>query len=420
FTASDGKGGVAAAEVSVNLCDCSGHGECLFDLLADGYELKQTFRIVQCNCSTGWEGDHCESDLDGCQDNPCTEGTNCTDVTPEEQVSTNKSFTCSECPQGTKENEGTCLHVEECIEGTSHCEQECTNTVGSFVCSCVDGYTLNPDNKTCSIEADLESRCKELHCSYNCKETAEDKTKVECFCKSGYKLDGDKRSCDDVDECKTKKGGCDHSCTNFDGGFNCSCNDGFQLMKDKKGCKPCPSGYWGKDCLRDCSCREMVTVCNETSGCADCPDGFKGGDCQDDINECNNNPCDEHANCTNTFDIDECCSSPCLNGGTCKNLVSKFRCSCVRGFTGTVCEAEINICESNPCKNAANCTQAEGKYFCACPPGYTGLNCDIGTAQGDSLSPVLFTVYLKAALCDLQSRLPTRPPADDKFISCIP
>ena len=36
----------------------------------------------------------------------------------------------------------------------------------------------------------------------------------------------------------------------------------------------------------------------------------------------------------------------------------------------------------------------------------------IGTPQGDSLSPVLFTVYLEAALRDLRSRLPTRPLAD--------
>ena len=33
----------------------------------------------------------------------------------------------------------------------------------------------------------------------------------------------------------------------------------------------------------------------------------------------------------------------------------------------------------------------------------------IGTPQVDSLSPVLFTVYLEAALRDLRSRLPTRP-----------
>ncbi len=39
----------------------------------------------------------------------------------------------------------------------------------------------------------------------------------------------------------------------------------------------------------------------------------------------------------------------------------------------------------------------------------------IGTPQGDSLSPVLFTVYLEAALRDLRSRLPSRPPADDRL-----
>ena len=36
----------------------------------------------------------------------------------------------------------------------------------------------------------------------------------------------------------------------------------------------------------------------------------------------------------------------------------------------------------------------------------------ICTPQGDSLSPVLFTVYLEAALRDLRSRLPTRPQTD--------
>ena len=41
----------------------------------------------------------------------------------------------------------------------------------------------------------------------------------------------------DINECSTTKGGCSDTCTNFDGGFNCSCNDGFQLMNDKKGCK---------------------------------------------------------------------------------------------------------------------------------------------------------------------------------------
>ena len=39
----------------------------------------------------------------------------------------------------------------------------------------------------------------------------------------------------------------------------------------------------------------------------------------------------------------------------------------------------------------------------------------IGIPQGDSLSTVLFTVYLEAALRDLRSRLLPRPPADDRL-----
>ena len=37
-------------------------------------------------------------------------------------------------------------------------------------------------------------------------------------------------------------------------------------------------------------------------------------------------------------DVNECSSSPCENNGTCSDLVDRFRCVCVRGFTGTKCE----------------------------------------------------------------------------------
>ena len=32
----------------------------------------------------------------------------------------------------------------------------------------------------------------------------------------------------DVRECDTDNGGCDHICTDFPGGYNCSCRSGFR------------------------------------------------------------------------------------------------------------------------------------------------------------------------------------------------
>ena len=40
-------------------------------------------------------------------------------------------------------------------------------------------------------------------------------------------------------------------------------------------------------------------------------------------------------------DIDECLSGPCENGGTCTDEVNGYICSCVAGYTGTLCETGI-------------------------------------------------------------------------------
>ena len=40
--------------------------------------------------------------------------------------------------------------VDECEEGISGCTQECTNSDGSFVCSCNVGYLLESNGKTCT------------------------------------------------------------------------------------------------------------------------------------------------------------------------------------------------------------------------------------------------------------------------------
>jgi hypothetical protein len=51
----------------------------------------------------------------------------------------------------------------------------------------------------------------------------------------------------------------------------------------------------------------------------------------------------KYYNFFNTFlftslDIDECEFDPCLNGGNCADLIGEFSCTCLPGFTGTICQ----------------------------------------------------------------------------------
>ena len=41
----------------------------------------------------------------------------------------------------------------------------------------------------------------------------------------------------DIDECTTANGNCDHTCHNTNGSYYCTCNGGFFLLEDQRGCK---------------------------------------------------------------------------------------------------------------------------------------------------------------------------------------
>ncbi|XP_033108274.1 low-density lipoprotein receptor-related protein 4-like [Anneissia japonica] len=58
-----------------------------------------------------------------------------------------------QCPEGKRGQNGVCKDVNECDEGgRQQCGQLCTNTPGSYYCSCLPGYSLASDQWSCLIE----------------------------------------------------------------------------------------------------------------------------------------------------------------------------------------------------------------------------------------------------------------------------
>ena len=82
------------------------------------------------------------------------------------------------------------IDINECAEGTDSCEQSCTNTFGSYSCSCGSGYRL----------------ASGLH------------------------------GCVDINECAEDIHGCNQTCTNAVGSYTCSCSSGYRLGSDLHKC----------------------------------------------------------------------------------------------------------------------------------------------------------------------------------------
>lgn len=77
------------------------------------------------------EWDFCASNATGCRSMRCMHACAMTPTGP-------KCY----CPDGRKPLGTQCVDADECeLDGT--CSQICTNTDGSFTCSCVSGYIKN-------------------------------------------------------------------------------------------------------------------------------------------------------------------------------------------------------------------------------------------------------------------------------------
>eukprot|EP00961_Rhodomonas_salina_P053822 722524-Rhodomonas_salina.2 len=132
---------------------------------------------------------------------------------------------------------------------------------------------------------------KRANCSVNaaCSNTGPDM--FECTCNTGCEGDPtgpSSKGCIDIDKCSTDNGGCDQDYANSAGSFECSCETGYTLNQDGKGCDDITEREEGSN-----NC-DANTVCENSGGSFTCTcnaryesDGatrtFSGLSCDDSV-----------------------------------------------------------------------------------------------------------------------------------------
>lgn len=101
------------------------------------------------------------------------------------------------------------IDIGECEVSNGYCEHDCTNTIGSYKCSCIEGYILNSTNDR------------------------------SCHGMCNYVLGHNVLllSATDIDECQIYLPDlCDHYCINTDGSYVCDCEIGYKLSENGHNC----------------------------------------------------------------------------------------------------------------------------------------------------------------------------------------
>uniref|UniRef100_A0A673B0Z4 Adhesion G protein-coupled receptor E8 n=1 Tax=Sphaeramia orbicularis TaxID=375764 RepID=A0A673B0Z4_9TELE len=235
-----------------------------------------------------------------------------------------------------------CLHLISCLfhvlTDIDECERSegrvcgsnsnCTNTIGSYICTCWNGFNLLFVNITPAIT-------------------------ITYYCTPSFLLSVD------IDECLDNVCGDGGTCTNNPGSYVCDCHPGFKLVPGQTA--PCVDI---NECFNSTICGPDA-ICTNTFGaltCA-CEVGYKNPEmiasfanpCTGNLN--NLHICDHIFGCLiiNTVfistDIDECSETPGICGfqTVCTNKPGTFYCSCPDGFypsTGLRWTVGVSFCKS--------------------------------------------------------------------------
>ena len=104
-----------------------------------------------------------------------------------------------------------------------------------------------------------------------------------------------------------------------------------------------------------------------------CGENFGGSNCTQCV------PGLTGPNCNET---DHCSGVSCGDNGVCRNVINSFRCTCSPGFTGVLCETNIDGCVGVDCTGNGWCTVC----VCVCVCVFRDLNSKVYLSYYDNKS----------------------------------
>ncbi|XP_065917558.1 fibropellin-1-like [Dysidea avara] len=212
---------VTGQDCSTDVDECTNSTHC-----ENGATCTNLHGSFHCNCVSGFIGDHCQINIDDCENVTCQNGGSCSDLTNNFQCNclsgyhgkfcqwcitnyTNPSIPHCICKTGY-EGEGCEIDVDLCENSPCLHNGTCHDNGTYYSCQCPPRYS--GDN--CSIEQCMDDTCGSAGSCYN---TA---TGPRCTCGNGYT--GPYCSVD-INECLANNNPCitGAECINFHGSFHC-------------------------------------------------------------------------------------------------------------------------------------------------------------------------------------------------------
>ncbi|CAF3578872.1 unnamed protein product [Adineta steineri] len=326
------------------------------------------FNNFSCICNLGFTGYYCESQIDQCQSNPCLNGGICRTLI--------NNFKC-DCPQGYTGL--TCSSmINYCSSNPCLNNGLCIPLINSYRCVCLDDFIGVNCEKT-------SNECLSNPCLNN-GTCIDDVWNYTCRCPVGFV----------GSNCQMEKNYCESSpclkglCVNKLNGYDCICPSSSytgvhcEIQINKCSSNPCLSGGTCIDGLENfmcicpawyagLTCSEHIDPCRNQTNCVN------NGTCITDLNK---KPFGYTCQCLPGFtgqmceiNVDDCISQPCKHG-RCLDNINGFYCQCYQGYDGGLCDNAIDQCKKLPCQNNGTCQSLMNSYQCHCLSGFYGKNCE--------------------------------------------